>query len=160
MSPRLEPDDHLRRPWRVHALALTEGLALHDVWEVDATLPPGVTLGQWAEAWRQERQGWATRALFTLRRGLGRVLGLDRGSPGLSPVYADVDEQLYRVDNRTVSAFLHLSLAKRRPRLAVYVRPRGRLGRWYMRGIDPFRRAIVYPSLLAAGVRAARRLAG
>jgi hypothetical protein len=49
---------------------------------------------------------------------------------------------------------------ERRPRLAVYVRPRGRFGRWYMRGIDPARRAIVYPSLLAAGRRAARRLAG
>ena len=155
----LDPADHLRRPWRVHALARAEGLALHDVWEVDTALPPGTTLARWAEAWRQERQGAATRALFALRWALGRVLGLDHGSAGFTPVYVEPEEQLHRIDNRTVSAFLHLSLAGRRPRLAVYVRARGRLGRWYMRGIDPVRRSIVYPGLLAAGRRAARRLA-
>ena len=74
--------------------------------------------------------------------------------------YAQADEQLHRIDNRTVSAFLHLSVVGRRPRLAVYVRPHGRVGRWYLRGIDPFRRAIIYPSLLAAGRRAVQRLAG
>lgn len=155
----LDPADHVRRPSRVHALARAQGLALHDVWEVDAELPPGATLAEWADAWRQERKGAATRALIALRRGLGRVFGLDRGSAGFTAVYAEPEEELYRIDNRTVSAFLHLSLAGRRPRLAVYVRPRGCLGRWYMRGIDPFRRHIVYPSLLAAGRRAARRLA-
>jgi Protein of unknown function (DUF2867) len=40
------------------------------------------------------------------------------------------------------------------------VRPHGWLGRWYLRGIDPFRRVIIYPSLLAAGRRAVQRLAG
>jgi hypothetical protein len=156
----LDPADHLGRPWRVHALARAESLALHDVWEVDAALSPGATLAQWADALRRERQSTATRALFALRWGLGRVLGLDRSSPGFTLVYAESEEQLHRIDNRTVSAFLHLSLVGRRPRLAVYVRPHGRFGRWYLRGIDPFRRAIVYPSLLAAGRRAAQRLAG
>jgi hypothetical protein len=155
----LDPADHLRRPWRVHALARAEGLALHDVWVVDAALPPGATLAQWAEAWRRERQGPVTRALFALRWGLGRVLGLDRGSVGFTAIYDEPEEQLYRIDNRTVSAFLHLSLAERQPRLAVYVRAHGRFGRWYMRAIDPFRRHVVYPSLLKAGQRAARRLA-
>jgi hypothetical protein len=144
----------------VHALARAEGLALHDVWEVDAALPPGATLGQWADAWRRERQSAATRALFAVRWGLGRLLSLDRGSPGFTLLYAEAEEQLHRIDNRTVSAFLHLSLVGRRPRLAVYARPHGRLGRWYLRGIDPFRRAIIYPSLLAAGRRAVQRLAG
>src|SRR5438552_1760826 len=117
----LEPSDHLRRPWRVHALARAEGLALHDVWEVDAALPPGATLAEWVEAWRRERQGAATRALFALRWRLGRLLGLDRGSAGFTAVYAEPDEQLHRIDNRTVSAFLHLSLVERRPNW-----PRGR----------------------------------
>jgi Protein of unknown function (DUF2867) len=156
----LDPTDHLGRPWRVHALARAEGLALHDVWEVDAALPPGATLGQWADAWRRERQSAATRALFAVRWGLGRLLSLDRGSPGFTLLYAEAEEQLHRIDNRTVSAFLHLSLVGRRPRLAVHARPHGRLGRWYLRGIDPFRRAIIYPSLLAAGRRAVQRLAG
>jgi hypothetical protein len=54
---------------------------------------------------------------------------------------------------------LYFSLVDRHPRLAVYVRPNGWLGRGYMRLIDPFRRRIVYPALLAAGGRAAARLA-
>jgi hypothetical protein len=156
----LDAADHLGRPWRVHALARAEGLGLHDVWEGDAALPPGATLAQWADAFRRERHSAATRALFALRRGLGRVLRLDRGSPGFTLVYADSEEQLHRIENRTVSAFLHLSLVGRRSQLAVYVRPHGRFGRWYLRGIDPFRRAIVYPSLMAAGRRAVQRLAG
>ena len=67
------------------------------------------------------------------------------------PAYQDADEQLFRIANRTVTAFLHVSLADRRPRLAVYVRPKGRLGQVYMRLIEPFRRWVVYPALLAAG---------
>jgi hypothetical protein len=81
----------------VQALARAEGLALHDVWEVDAAHPPGATLAQWADAWRQQRQGAVTRALFALRWGLGRVLGLDRGSSGFSAVYAEPEEQLHRI---------------------------------------------------------------
>jgi len=74
------------------------------------------------------------------------------------PVYAEAEEQLQRIENRTVTGYLHLSLAARRPRLAVYVRPRGRFGRAYLAGIEPFRRLVVYPQLLAAGRRAARAL--
>jgi hypothetical protein len=99
---RIDPADHLRRPWRVHVLAAAEGLTLHDVWEAATRLPPGVT----------------------------------------------------------VTAFLHVSLVDRRPRPAVYVRPNGWLGRGYLRLIEPFRRRVVYPALLAAGGRAAARLAG
>lgn len=155
-----DPADHLRRRWRVHALAAAEGLTLHDVWEVDATLPPGATLAQWAEAFRRERRNVAVRALFGLRVVLGTLFGLDRRGGGFAPVYEETDERLLRIDNRTVAAFLHLSLANRRPRLAVYVRPKGRLGRAYLRGIEPFRRHVVYPGLLAAGRRAALRLGG
>ena len=50
------------------------------------------------------------------------------------------------------------SLLEENPRIAVYVRPKGRLGGLYMRLIDPFRRAVVYPGLLAAGRRAALRV--
>jgi hypothetical protein len=91
---------------------------------------------------------------------LGRVFGLDRGSAGFVSVYQEPDEQLSRIANRTVTAFLHVSLVDRHPRLAVYVRPNGRLGRRYLQLIDPFRRWVVYPALLAAGGRAAARLGG
>jgi len=155
---RIAPVDHLCRPWRVHALAATEGLALHDVWEVGTPLAPGVTLAAWYEAFRGEPRSLGSRVLFGVRVALGRLLRLDRGSAGFVPAYQEPDEQLFRIANRTVTAFLHVSVADRRPRLAVYVRPKGRLGRVYMQLIEPFRRWVVYPALLAAGSRAASRL--
>lgn len=157
---RIDPADHLRRPWRVHALAAAEGLALHDVWEVAVPLPDGVPLARWIGALRAERPGLASRALFGLRAALGRLLGLDRGGTGFVPVYRERDEVLSRIANRTVVAFLHYSLAEGRPRLAIYVRPKGALGRAYMTLIEPLRRWVVYPALLAAGARAAERLGG
>ena len=157
---RIDPADHLRRPWRVHALAAAEGLALHDVWEVAVPLPADVPLERWIEALRAEPRGWASRALFGLRVALGRLLGWDRGGTGFVPVYRERDEAVSRIANRTVVAFLHYSLADRHPRLAVYVRPNGAFGRGYMRVIEPFRRWVVYPALLAAGARAAERLGG
>jgi hypothetical protein len=154
----MDPADHLRRPWRVHALASAASLAVHDVWEVDAELPPGVALERWVEAFRRERLGLAARILFGVRHALGQILRLDPAGTAFRPVYAEADEQLLRIENRTVSAFLHISLVERRPRLAVYVRPKGRLGSLYLRLIEPFRRYVVYPRLLAAGRRAAERL--
>ena len=155
---RIDPADHLRRPWRVHGLAAAERLALHDVWEVAPPLPAGVPLARWVEALRDEPRPLPSRLLFALRRALGRLLGLDRGSAGFVPVYQEPEEQLSRIANRTVTAFLHVSLVDRHPRLAVYVRPNGWLGRGYLGLIEPFRRWVVYPALLAAGGRAAVRL--
>ena len=157
MAP-MDPADHLRRAWRVHALAAAEGLHLHDVWEVDAQIPASTPLARWIEAFRAERWGVATRELFGIRWAIGWVLRLDGKGSGFRPVYAEPEEQLFRIENRTVVGFMHLSLADRRPRIAVYVRPKGRLGGVYMRLIDPFRRAVVYPGLLAAGRRAALRV--
>lgn len=144
----------------MHTLATAEGLVLHDVWEVATRLPTGVPLARWVEVLRTERRSLLSRALFGLRMALGRVFGLDRGSAGFAPVYQEPEEQLSRIANRTVTAFLHLSLVDRRPRLAVYVRPNGWLGRGYLWLIEPFRRWVVYPALLAAGGRAAARLDG
>ncbi|HTG10666.1 MAG TPA: DUF2867 domain-containing protein [Candidatus Eisenbacteria bacterium] len=157
---RLDPTDHLRHPWRVHALAAAEGLALRDVWEVAIPLPPGVPLARWVEALRTEPRSLPSRALFALRWKLGRLLGLDRGGTGFVPVYQEPDEILSRITNRTMTGFLHISLVERRPRLAVYVRPNGAFGRAYMALIEPFRQMIIYPALLAAGARAATRLDG
>lgn len=157
---RIDATDHLRRPWRVHALAAAERLEVHDVWEIAIQLPAGVPLARWVESLSQEPRPLAARALFALRIAMGRLLGLDRGSAGFVSVYQESDEQLSRITNRTVTAFLHFSLADRRPRLTVYVRPHGPLGRGYLHLIEPFRRWIVYPALLAAGARAAARLGG
>jgi uncharacterized protein DUF2867 len=157
---RIDPADHLSRPWRVHAIAAAEGLVLHDVWEVATPLPADVPLARWVEALRTEPRSRPSRALFAIRVALGRLLGLDRGGTGFVPVYQEPDEVLSRITNRTVTAFLHVSLVEGHPRLAVYVRPNGALGRAYMALIDPFRRWVVYPALLVAGARAAARLAG
>jgi hypothetical protein len=135
-------------------------MRLLDVWEVDAELPPGATLEQWVEAFQRERPGLLARTLFVLRGALGRLLRLDPGGTGFIEVYTEADERLRRIDNRTVSALLHFSLASRRPRLAVYARPKGWVGRVYLRAIEPFRRHVVYPALLAAGRRAVDRLHG
>ncbi len=97
-------------------------------------------------------------ALFALRSALGRLLRLDVGSAGFEPVYAEPVERLYRIENRTVTALAHIALVDRRPRLAVYVRPHGQLGRAYLRAIEPFRRHVVYPSLIRAASRAVRGL--
>jgi hypothetical protein len=51
-----------------------------------------------------------------------------------------------------VHAFSVFALVERSPdyRLywGIYVRPVGRITSWYMRLIDPFRRLIIYPSVL------------
>ncbi len=64
----LDPADHRRRPWRIHAIAAAEAMRLLDVWEVDAELSPGATLEQWVEAFQRGRAGLLARTPF-VRRG-------------------------------------------------------------------------------------------
>jgi hypothetical protein len=72
-------------------------------------------------------------------------------------VYRFENEQLDEVINRTAHAAALSALVETAGRyrfyLAVYVRNVGRLTPLYMTLIDPFRKLIVYPSLLR-GVRA------
>jgi hypothetical protein len=121
-------------------------MRLKDAWQVDERLPDGATLDDLEAELRRHRAPPATAALYGLRRLLAPLL--DRGSAGFVPVYVEPEERLYRIENSTVTALLHVSLADRRPRLAVYVRPHGRFGRVYLALIEPFRRYVVYPSLL------------
>ena len=73
-------------------------------------------------------------------------------------VYGFENEQLFEVTNRTVHAAALSALVETatdyRFYFAVYVRSVGRLTSIYMAFIDPFRKLIVYPSLLRS-VRAA-----
>jgi len=74
-------------------------------------------------------------------------------------------ESIAEVRNATVHAFLVYALSEReggyRLHWAVHVKPVGRITAWYMRGIDPFRRWLVYPALLRRLRRAwARELGG
>lgn len=92
---------------------------------------------------------------------LHRLTDADRARSLLPPgtqrglfrmLYVFPDETLGEVRNATVHAFLVMAL---RPRIegyrlywAIYVRPVGRLTAVYMAMIDPFRRFIVYPTMI------------
>lgn len=69
-----------------------------------------------------------------------------------SPLYLLEDEFAAELINRTVHGVLHLSWVPDgevfRGRMAVLVKPQGRLGHAYMAAIKPFRYLIVYPAML------------
>ena len=145
---KLDPAEHARRPLRARELAAAEGLALHDVWQLDADLPPGFGLAELERALRGRRPPRSVAALLALRSALGRATGIDRGSKGIVPVVDTPGERVYRIENRTVTALAQLAIVERRARVGVYVRPHGRGGRAYPLAIEPFRRFVVYPGLL------------
>lgn len=96
------------------------------------------------------------RARYLLQEHLETDATLPEPSAGFTPVYARADEHLVEVENATVLAALHLGRMPLDPgravvHLAVYVRPKGRLGRIYMALIRPWRRWIVYPAIMRAG---------
>lgn len=103
-------------------------------------------------------------------RGTGSTMviseGLQQAAGGFQPLYRTTDEWAGEISNATVHGVLHLSWVEQgdgryRGRLAVYVKPRGRLGDAYMLLIAPFRHLIVYPAMLRQIGRAwdAHRLA-
>jgi hypothetical protein len=64
-----------------------------------------------------------------------------------------VGELAAELSNQTVHAVMHLAWVDRgaghyQGQMAVYVKPRGRLGKGYMALIKPFRYWIVYPALM------------
>jgi len=92
---------------------------------------------------------------------LGRVPGSERSQSLLAPgvqegpftiLYVHRGEAMGEVRNRTAHAALVWSLSPVESGYhlvwAIYVRSVGKLTPLYMRAIDPFRRRIVYPSLL------------
>jgi len=83
-------------------------------------------------------------------RGTAAVLRL--GSP-FSPLYRTDTEFAAEISNQTVHGVMHLAWVDRgegryQGQMAVYVKPRGRLGKRYMAFIAPFRHRVVYPALL------------
>ena len=155
----------------VTAIGLPGGGPGRTMADVRALLPTGL-LGA---------GGPLARALFAVRRGLGRLFGWDRREPDdaagsyLSRVSAEVrarsqvapgtregpvrllyaleGESLAEIRNATAHAFLCAALREHageyRLYWAVYVKPTSWLTPVYMALIEPFRRFIVYPSLLA-----------
>jgi len=81
------------------------------------------------------------------------VADLDFGSLPFTPLYRTDDEFAAELSNQTVYAVMHLAWVDQgegryRGQMAVYVKPRGPLGKGYMAFIKPFRYAVVYPALL------------
>ncbi|MFF0556384.1 DUF2867 domain-containing protein [Streptomyces sp. NPDC004266] len=71
------------------------------------------------------------------------------------PLYELPDECARELANKTVHGVLHLGWVEtpgggHELRMAVLVKPNGRLGRLYMALIAPFRHAIVYPAMTRA----------
>lgn len=69
-------------------------------------------------------------------------------------LYASNTETISEIHNRTVHAFSVFALIPKGPGhgytfyWAIYVQPTGSMTRWYMALIDPFRRWIIYPTIL------------
>lgn len=83
----------------------------------------------------------------------GSAAGVDFGSLPFVPLYRTDDEFAAEVSNRTVHGVAHLAWVDQgdgryQGQMAVYVKPRGRLGEGYMAAIKPFRHWIVYPALM------------
>lgn len=71
------------------------------------------------------------------------------------PLYLQPNEFAAEMANATVQGVMHLGLVETSPgvhrgRMAVLVKPNGRLGRIYMAAIKPIRYGIVYPLMLRA----------
>jgi hypothetical protein len=70
-------------------------------------------------------------------------------------VYLYDDESLHEISNDTVHALMHVGWIKKNENhytatLAIYVIPRGLLGKAYLKFIEPFRHIIVYPAMMKA----------
>jgi hypothetical protein len=94
------------------------------------------------------------------------ITDFDFGSLPFVPLYVTADEAAAEISNRTVHGVAHFSWVERGDgtfggQMAVYVKPRGRLGEGYMALIKPFRYWIVYPALMKQFARSwARRSSG
>jgi Protein of unknown function (DUF2867) len=78
---------------------------------------------------------------------------LHLGSKPFVPLYRTEDEYAAELSNRTVHAVMHLAWVDRgegryQGQMAVFVKPRGQLGKAYMAFIKPFRYWVVYPALM------------
>lgn len=89
----------------------------------------------------------------------GTATGFDFGSVPFVPLYRSDREAAAEISNKTVHGVAHLAWVevgegRCEARMAVYVKPRGALGRAYMALIKPFRYWVVYPALMRQVERA------
>jgi hypothetical protein len=165
------------RPWRIHDIA--PDFDVLDVWELPT--PGGrddfPRLLDVMNSLDVERSSPVVHALFAARWALGRLFDLDepddeirsqasslRNPPAdgwFTPLYVADHEAALEIVNRTVHGVLHLGWVPtgtggHRGEMTILVKPNGMLGRAYLAAIAPFRRLIVYPTILRALGRAWR----
>jgi Protein of unknown function (DUF2867) len=177
MSSTLPSTAHTSQPWRIHELTedfrLEDVWALPTPGGRDdfARLMQLI-----ASSDPSNSSSSAVRALFALRWKLGELFGWDESSAGtlrdrlpadLRPSTPNPDFEalpfttLYLTDNewaaetanRTMHGVMHIGWVpdqegSYRGQMAVLVKPDGLLGTAYMAAIRPFRRLIVYPSMM------------
>jgi hypothetical protein len=95
----------------------------------------------------------------------GTAADTDFDSLPFTPLYRTDVESAAELSNQTVHGVAHLAWVDRgegryQGQMAVYVKPRGVLGRGYMALIKPFRYLIVYPALMRQVERAWNRRGG
>jgi Protein of unknown function (DUF2867) len=83
----------------------------------------------------------------------GTATDLEFGALPFTPLYRTDDEAAAEVSNQTMHGVAHFAWADQgegryQGQMAVYVKPRGPLGKGYMALIKPFRYLIVYPALM------------
>ena len=83
----------------------------------------------------------------------GTAADLEFGSLPFTPLYRTDVEFAAELSNQTVHGVMHIAWVDQgdgryQGQLAVYVKPRGRLGQGYMALIRPFRHRVVYPALM------------
>ncbi len=83
----------------------------------------------------------------------GKAIQLNTTDLEFRPVYLFQDESLHEISNDTVHGLIHFGWIKKNDNfytasLAIYVIPRGMIGKVYLKLIEPFRRYIVYPAMM------------
>jgi len=115
-------------------------------WDEERVRPiPGCTETSLAERLPAGLRGSATSPAISA--------AMQEKAGGFTPLFRTHDEWAAEISNATVHGVLQLCWVPTTPgryagRLAVWVRPRGLLGRAYLLAIAPFRHLVVYPALL------------
>ncbi len=83
----------------------------------------------------------------------GTAADLDFGPLPFAPLYRTDVEAAAELSNQTVHGVIHLAWVDQgegryQGQMAIYVKPRGTLGKAYMTLIKPFRYGVVYPALM------------
>lgn len=112
---------------------------------------------KWDAPQDPNREG-SIRKRYAQQEGLAITQLPNPGTGSFIPVYQLENEFLSEIENDTVHATMHLSRVPLREQvwcihMAVYVKPKGFIGKLYMVLIKPFRLWIVYPAMLRVAAR-------